>query len=538
MTRRLRDLVAVVAVAALLPLAGLQARTAPLPLCAPDGDTVVLTGEVGPADARSYELLPVEVAEGTTRIELGYAWEDLGVGPLPALPSTPLTQTVLDLGLWDAAGPFEAEGFRGWSGSRQGKLHADQAPVVVQVDRADRSYRPGPIDAGVWHVELGIAAVGPTGARWRVEMTCAAVPVGAPPEPDPVDPDHLARAEAGWYHGDFHAHGRHSSPSGPSWERLVEHARDAGLDFLPVTDYVITWHHDELGAAQRANPDLLLWPGREIITYFGHAVALGETPGVVEYRHGLEGISMGDIQQATVDAGALFQVAHPTTFSGPLFRSFCRGCEYEHDDVTDWSLVDTIEVLTGPIIVDSDQLGAPATGVGIENPFTRQAIDYWEEKLAEGHRITAVSGSDDKAGPGIGMNATAVYAEELSRAALIEALRAGRAYVRTHGVHGSPALELHAATPDGQEGTFGTSFAADTAEVTATVTGGRGQLLAISANGLPMGAVPITADEWSHTFTARRLPGSGPLGTFWRVDTLDLRSLTTIGNPIFLTPPK
>jgi hypothetical protein len=534
--RRSADLLVVALVGALLPLAGLRADEPDLPVCAPGGETVVLTGAVTSADARSYELLPVEVAEGVTRIDLGYAWADSGAGPLPAPPSTPITQTVFDLGLWDTAGPFEAEGFRGWSGSRQGKLHANQRPVVIAADRADRSFRAGPIEAGVWHVELGIAAVAPNGSTWRVEMTCTAPAVGEAPAPDPVDAEHVARDTAGWYHGDFHAHGFHSSTGGPDGHRLVEHARRAGLDFLPVTDYVIPWHWDELGAAQRDNPDVLLWPGREIITYFGHAVALNETPGHVEYRHGLGDITMGDIQLATVEAGGLFQVAHPTTFNGPLFRNFCRGCEYEVGDVTDWSLVDTIEVLTGPIIVDPTQLGGPATPRGMENPFTRQAIDFWEDKLLEGHRITAVSGSDDKAGPGIGMNATAVYAEELSRAALTEALRAGRAYVRTRGVHDSPALELHAVTADGQEGTFGATLDADEAEVTVTVTGGIGQLLTIVADGDPVGLVPITSDDWSHTFTARSLPTAGPLGSFWRVETLDDASLTTIGNPIFLAP--
>ncbi|MGH9185421.1 MAG: hypothetical protein ACRD0U_06365, partial [Acidimicrobiales bacterium] len=49
--------------------------------------------------------------------------------------------------------------------------------------------------------------------------------------------------------------------------------------------------------------------------------------------------------------------------------------------------------------------------------------------------------------------------------------------------------------------------------------------------------VLITSDPFTYTFAARRHRSSGPLGTFFRVDTLDLQSLTTIGNPIFLTGP-
>ena len=49
--------------------------------------------------------------------------------------------------------------------------------------------------------------------------------------------------------------------------------------------------------------------------------------------------------------------------------------------------------------------------------------------------------------------------------------------------------------------------------------------------------MPITGDDFRTTIAATRDPASGPLGTFWRVDTADLQSLTTIGNPVFLADP-
>jgi hypothetical protein len=77
--------------------------------------------------------------------------------------------------------------------------------------------------------------------------------------------------------------------------------------------------------------------------------------------------------------------------------------------------------------------------------------------------------------------------------------------------------------------------------VTVTVTGGEGQLLLVSRNGQPAELpVPITADPFTHTFTATRSGDEGPLGTFWRVDTQVLDPtpvLTTIGNPVFLAGP-
>jgi hypothetical protein len=496
-----------------------MAEGASAPRCSPGGDPVVLTGTAGPDQAQTYLLLPVEIGPGATRLEIAYTWE-------------PVEGNVFDLGLWDGHGYRSPAGFRGWSGSRQGLLHRGQAPVHVQADSAERGYRPGPVEPGTWHVELGVAAVRreapPT---WRVEIRCLATPVGSATPPDPVDPAHVARAEPGWYHGDFHMHGFHSHPEAPDWERFVAHARKARLDFLPVTEYVTNRHWDELGAVQRAHADLVVWPGREVITYFGHAIVLGETPSTVEYRHGFENVTLAEVQKDAVGDGALFGIAHPTIFPNPPYPpETCRGCEFRLDDNIDWDAVHTIEVLTGPAVLPPAAPGAAPTA----NPFMQTAIDKWTGLLQRGHRITAVSGSDDKRGPGLGSSATAVYAEALSRSALVAAVRAGHAYVKARGVDASPSLELRAVADTGAEGTFGDTLVANRAEVTLTVRGGAGQALRVLRNGAVMTTVPIDADPFTHTFTAGRVAEEGPLGTFWGLETFDDVAQTTIANPVFL----
>ena len=513
---------------------GTNASAQPPPTCAPTGAPVVITGSVAAAEARSYRELPVVVGAGTTRIAGSYDWAESG-------PAPGQSATVIDLGLWDGDGAGTPDGFRGWSGSRAGRAGTDQPPVFVQQDVAARGYRPGPIDPGTWTVDLGFGNVGPAGATWQVTVTCTSPAVGAPFAPDPVDATHVADAEAGWYHGDFHMHGYHSNARAPEWQQMIDTSRATGLDFLPITEYVTGQHWDELGPIQRANPDLVLWPGREIITYSGHANALGETPSVLEYRHGFDGASMRDIQQATLADGALFQVNHPDFFPPPL-APFCRGCFFELGNVVDWSRVDTMEVLTGPILFSPTDLGAPAGTELLPNPFVQAAIDRWEGLLRLGFRITAVSGSDSKGVEpepdrrGWGSSATAVFAEELSRPALIAGIRAGHAYVRTRGVDGSPEVELTATAPDGTTAMMGDTLVADTASMTVTVRGGAGQTVTILRDGDAVGApVPVTSDPFTHTFDAARTSGSGPLGTFWRVDVADTRSLTAITNPIFLT---
>ncbi len=283
MLRRLGVLVAMGAATA-VPLAPTSHAAAPA--CSPGGPKIVLRGAVTSSAAKTYKDLPFQVMAGTTRVEVGYSWAD----KLP-LPSTPITQTVFDLGLWDEGGVSTAQGFRGWSGSRQGKIAEGQPPIWVQADTADRGYKPEPVNPGIWNVDLGVAAVGPSGATWQVEIRCLATPVGPPFVPQPVDATHVANPNPGWYYGDMHMHGYHSNPSAPDWQRWVEYGRTAGLNFLPATDYVTNQHHGELGPIQAANPDVVIWPGREIITYFGHANAIGETPSVADWRHGAPGVT-------------------------------------------------------------------------------------------------------------------------------------------------------------------------------------------------------------------------------------------------------
>lgn len=532
-------------------------------LCAPGGMPVQFTGSIASADVKSYRELPFAVAPGTGRIELSYSWTDKS-GP----PSTPLTATTLDLGLWDQHGYRASEGFRGWSGSRQGRIDQQQAPIFVQADSAERGYRPGAIVPGVWYADLGVGASSPQGADYLVKVECKSAG-GSTPADDPVDRLHVARSGPAWFNGDFHMHAYHSNPHAPDWDGFIDQARAAKLDFLMVTEYVTTQHWRTLGAVQRANPDLLIWPGREVITYYGHVMGQGETPHVSEYRHGFENVKIGDIQKAIKADGALFQINHPTSFPPPLFSNFCRGCYFQLGDQIDWNQVDTMEILNGPVLATADDLGVPITQVQIENPFMTTALALWDQQLQAGHKITGVSGTDskgvdapaDRARTGYGSSATAVYATDLSRSALTAAIKAGHAYVKTRGVASSPSLTFEAVAADGRRAIFGDTLtvgASETVTLRTTVTGGNGQLLSYYRNGeaqltgvtlpvdvplpngvpLPVRVVPITSDPFTDEYAVtRNTLDEGPLGSYFRIETRDLQTRTTLGNPIFLKAP-
>ncbi len=505
------------------------ATTAEAPACVPGGETIVLDGTVAPEEAKTYRYLPFEVAAGTTRVEVAYDWGDQD----PLLAEEPQNQTVVDLGLWDADGLAGADAFRGWGGSRQGVISRDMPPVWVQADSADRGFTPGAVEPGTWHVELGFGNVNRGGGTWHVEITCLDPEVGPEPPYEPVDASHVADPEPGWFHGDFHMHGYHSNPDGPTHEEVVDNAREVGLDIVLLTEYVTTVHHGTWGPVAAANPDLLVVPGREVITYFGHANVLGETPDVVDYRHGYEDVTLGDIQRRSVEAGALFQVNHPTIFPEPVFTSFCRGCEFNLTDAIDLDLVTTVEVLTGPVEVGPEYIGGPP-GPGIENPFVDTAIDYYEELLLAGHVVTPVSGSDAKHVDGHGSSATAVWAEELSRSAVFDGLRAGATYVRTRGVADSPAIEVTATAGDDTV-MLGGTLVTDQATMTIHVTGAQGQVAEVTRNGQAYLNLPIASDDETLTVPLVRTADEGPLGTFHRVDVREPSGIRSVlSSAIFL----
>ncbi|MDX1511924.1 MAG: CehA/McbA family metallohydrolase, partial [Nitriliruptorales bacterium] len=499
------------------------------PTCTSGGETITLSGTAVANEEGTYRLLPFTVAPGTTRIELHYDY-----GDLPG--NEPGGDSVVDIGLWDDDGIEGPAAFRGWGGSHHGVKHKDRPPIWIQADSAHRGFGGGAVTPGTWHAEVGFGNVAADGTWFAVEVTCLDPVVGSEPSPDPVDPSWIANPEPGWYHGDFHMHALHSSPAGPTHEEVVTHAREVGLDFLPITEYVTTWHHATWGAVARANPDIVIWPGREVITYQGHAIVLGETPGTIEYRDGFQQISMASIQEAALADGALFGIAHPTIFPEPL-GDMCRGCFAEYLGGIDLDEVTTIEVLTGPISYDASFFGLPSIGPAIEFPFMQTAIDLWESLMMEGHRITAVSGSDAKDTAGHGINATAVYAENLSRPALRDALARQRAYVRTRGVAASPELDL-TATNGTDTVMIGGTLVGDTATLSVTVRGAVGQTIDVVRNGLSVTVVPVLTDPFTVEIPMVRGPDEGPLGTFYRVDVRDVVELTPIrtivSNPIWI----
>jgi len=325
-----------------------------------------------------WAYVPFDVPEGVRRISVRADYQRFVV-------RRGMAANVLDLGVLDPCG------FRGWSGGAR-------SGFTVSADDATPGYLPGPIVPGAWRVALGPVVLNPRGMRWRVwvELEHGEAPEpAAPAYPPPAVPDR----GAGWYRGDLHVHTVHSDGQRTPAE-MAAAARASGLDFIASTEHNTSSANRAWGAEDLDG--LLVVPGEEVTTRHGHWLAVGLPPqSWVEWRYRpRDGMFAWHAARVRAEGG-LVVAAHPRLPLPGLAWEF----GYEH--------VDAIEVWNGRWTLD-DQI----------------ALWTWDRLLRSGRRIAAVSGSDSHAPvETVGMPQTVVYAESLSTAAVVEALRAGRLYV-------------------------------------------------------------------------------------------------------------
>lgn len=441
---------------------GFLVGTALFPTGARAGEQIVpLVGEVvaGPPD---HVLVPFEVPEGTAEIEVRHDDQS--------------ADNILDWGLVDP------DGFRGWGGG-------NDEPAIVGVDAASRSYLPGPIPAGTWHLVIGKAKIEVSPATYDAEVVLRTTATLAPqPERAPYVQSEPLVTEARWYAGDFHVHSRESGDARPPIDEIATFARSRGLDFVELSDHNVLTQNDFIVAAQADHPDLLLVPGMEFTTYAGHANAIGATVWV-DHKIGQPGVTIEGAIAAFAEQGALVSINHPVLDLG----TFCIGCAWDHE--IDPSTIHAIEIASTGL----DQAG------GL---FDDQAIEYWDDLCDAGAHLAALGGSDDhRAGVDlggfqspIGDPTTMVQATELSVAALLQGIRDSRTVVKLQGP-GDPMIELDSAWR-----TSGDTIWADlpvTYDI--RVTGGDGLAVHIVRDGIDVEEFTVQGDSIATTIAIASL---------------------------------
>jgi hypothetical protein len=471
--------------------------------------TLVLEGELTRADHQTYRELAFEVPAGVERINVSFSYDREN-------------RTVVDLGLYDP------NGFRGWSGG-------NKASFTIATADATPSYVPGPIVAGVWRLLLGVPNIREgSSARYRAEIRLDPIDAPAPASAFFNGP---LRPEPGWRRGDFHTHTGHSDGSCDSLAgrrvpcpafRTLEAARRAGLDFVAVTDHNTASQNASLRELQAYYDTLLIIPGQEITTFFGHMNVFGTT-GPLEFQLGDPRLPRIDALLEAVRAqGGIASVNHPGMPSGEA----CMGCGWIVKDM-DAAMLGAVEIANGGTM----HLTGAADG-------QLSHIPYWQSLLDRGYRVTGIGGSDshdpdapiNKQFP-VGRPATVVFADNLSQRAILDGLRAGRAFVDLSGSK-DRMVDLTISSKEGRAvmGSIARVGRGERATLAIDVrgaAGGRVELVAgAAAPQLEARALPVASDRETLTF---RLPAAGRNAWWIRVDVRSADGrLILLSNPIYL----
>jgi len=516
---RLRD-VRLFLLLALLGLAGLLALGLSGAFAAGER-TVTLTAQVLPGEGYPngrYVYLPFDVPAGVNRVSVRVTKNDAS------------GQARIGAGLFDQRGPgYQSGGFRGIYGEERGEF-------FVAADSASQSFTPGRIEPGRWTVIVPIFRTGPEPFTVTANVTLsfgdqpAEAPLGA--QQGVVDRD------ADWYRGDLHVHTNESSDAFAS-ERAFEareygdRAREVGLDWLSLTDHNVTTQNRHLARDHDRSGTLVLG-GEEMTNWFhGHATVSGLAPGdhidwrqrplevplrenEVRIQRFIEEVRRRDVYTAA---------AHPygATLAWQFFGDAARDPA--------GALPDGLEVWTGPF-----------------QPDDQVSVEQWDELLREGRRIFANGGSDvhgfDRGdGFALAQPTTVVYAPELSRTAIVRALRQGRSFV-TRRPEGAE-LYLSATGPSGQRQPVGGTLygeAGDRIAFSILARQAAGMRLDVIRDGSVVQSTPITSAAQTVRFEQpvgaggfvraelRGAPAIAPAGGF-QSSRMDMEALT---NPIFL----
>ncbi|MCK6576718.1 MAG: CehA/McbA family metallohydrolase [Anaerolineae bacterium] len=450
---------------------------------------LTLTGALTPAQALTYLYLPFEVPEGIGQIDVQYSCSD-AIAADPGLSGG----STIDIGIFDAGGiGFASGGFRGWSGSAR-------RVFSIGRDSATPGYMPGPIPAGTWHICLGAYKVAAQGCAYRVDIdlipAAAANQAAFPPRLALDDGKRAVLRADGWYSGELHCHTVNSDGDSTAAE-IVALAEAADFDFLAVTDHNTLTQQVDL---TRLTTPLLLIPGLEVTTYFGHWNVWGGSTWI-DFRVQ----QPADLERSLAFAraqGCLISCNHPRPY----------GPDWAFPEVGGFTCV---EVWNGPWEL-----------------LNSASLAFWEVRLKRGERLVAVGGSDHHFShrphiARLGFPTLRVYvAPDRAPTArdILDAIRAGHCII-TEAPDG-PGITLNAG--GSMMGDHLLRPADDQIALDLAVTGGAGGTLQLVGSDGILTEADITQDD-QRLHLALKLGGS----LYVRAQLTDSGQMRTLTNPLY-----
>jgi len=369
-------------------------------LCAPlmaaqvkPDQVIVIEGQCDARDARDdmrrMHILPFDVPEGVTRIEIK---KELNYGAGGS--------GTVDHGLADPRGAgFGMPGFRGWMGGSKADIWLTGDPVTTS-----QYFLAGPIQPGRWNLLQWTVKLPDAGLKYKYTIRLS-FNGPKPPERMPEVPkcdQGIINPKAGWYIGDVHAHTLHSDGS-KTLSQLAKQHEDAGFDFFASTDHNTNLTHFDFADAAREHPKELMLFGEEVTHPLMHANVIGCKPGTFfDMRIDPAEHHLPQVIAQAHKSGAIFSVNHPFNWGAKDWRI----------SPEEWKDADAVEVWNG----------------GWSDP-NQKTLEHWDAMLQKGRRLVALCGSDTHGGAVTKSPAAHVYAENLSRDAIIDALRKGHVFL-------------------------------------------------------------------------------------------------------------
>ncbi len=460
---------------------------------------VVLEGTVTGSQNKTYIEVPFNVPPGVHRIsvDFNYTGKD--------------QKTALDLGIRDP------ERFRGTSGG--GKSH-----FTISETDATPSYLPGAIPAGTWKMLLAVPNI-----RAQVTSQYHAVVHFNPLAEDAGFASTALAQGKRWYRGDLHMHTAHSDGTCASeaGKRVpcplfltVETAASRGLDFIAITDHNTDSHYNEMRELQPYFDKLLLIPGREITTFWGHFNVYGVTQ-FIDYRvlTGADARDVNAVLRDVIARGGIASVNHADSPGGEV----CMGCAWEPTSAVDMRLFTGVEVING----GRDMMSS---------------ADFWDRQLSAGNELTAIGGSDNHNAPStagepgsIGTPTTVVEATELSLPAILDGIRHGRVFIDLTSSHDKTIdLDARAGVAEVRMGGALTAAKGETIDIAVHVTASATSSIRLLVDGQETATMPpMTAKSADDTLGAHWISDGAP---HWlRAEVRDSQAkLMLLSNPIYI----
>lgn len=314
----------------------------------------------------------------------------------------------------------------GWRGGAMRHRFVHEAEISAV--GASPGFMPGPLPEGRWLLEIDTHLIMPEApVRYTVTILAESRPGRVAPSPRVAPQPKPTEARGpGWYRGDLHGHTLHTDGE---WDvpDLVAHARAAHMDFITLSDHNTISPLAEMDSLSA--PDLLTMGGMELTTFHGHALALGLRQWV-DWRV-RPGRGMADIAAEVMRLGGTFIIAHPLSPGDPV----CTGCTWEYEEMMPGT-ARVVEIWNGTYW----------------NFYSQDGLELWYRWLNAGYRMAATSGMDihRPLAPDMEYPLDVVYADTLSEAAVLRAVRAGRLYISS-----GPTLDWTGTNADGQTAMVG-----------------------------------------------------------------------------------